>query len=291
MRPPARGSTADGPAGSRRASGICWRVLIPYAAFYLACLAIPWYGVSWRAIGLLAASFFVRMFFLGASYHRYFAHRAFRTTRAMQLVLALLGSLTVQGGPIWWAQTHRQHHRHADTPRDLHSPRHHGFWYAHVGWFLLDRHYKVDYRTIPDLAKYPELRWVDSELRVVLYVALGWLFYRLGGMQGLLWGFCLSTVLLWNVTHWVQSFSHSVGGYRRYPTDDSSRNHAVLGVLSLGEWHNNHHHAPSSARQGHVWWEIDVTYYGLKVLSWVGLVWNLRQIGHSRQPELGDSVT
>ena len=201
----------------------------------------------------------------------------------MQFVLALLGALTLQGGPIWWAQTHRHHHRHTDTPQDIHSPRHHGFWYSHFGWFLTERYYKADYRTIPDLARYPELRWVDSELRIVLYVAYAWLMYRLGGLQGILWGFCLATVLLWNITHWVQSFSHSVGGYRRYQTRDDSRNHTLLGLLSLGAWHNNHHHAPSSAREGHVWWEIDVTYYILKAMSWVGLVWDLREFERSRR--------
>lgn len=267
----------------RGPSRVCWQVVIPYAAMYLACVALPFYGVSWRALGLFAASFFVRMFLLSAGYHRYFAHRSFRTSRAMQFLLGLFGSLTLQGGPLWWAQTHRHHHRHADTPEDLHSPRHHGFLHAHFGWFMNDRYYKVDYRMIPDLAKYPELRWVDSELRVVLYVAYGWAFYWLGGMQGLLWGFCLSTVALWNISHWVQSFSHSVGGYRRYQTDDNSRNHYLVGLVSLGEWHNNHHHAPSSVKQGHVWWEIDVTYYVLRVMSRAGLVWDLRQFDRSRR--------
>jgi stearoyl-CoA desaturase (Delta-9 desaturase) len=277
------GLVGDGRAGEpvRDPSGICWQVLIPYAGMYLACLALPFYGVSWRAVWLLAVSFFVRMFFLSAGYHRYFAHRAFQTSRPVQFLLGLFGALTIQGGPLWWAQTHRQHHRHTDTPQDLHSPTHYGLLYAHFGWFLRDRFYKIDYARIPDLAKYAELRWLDSELRVVLYLAYGWLVYWLGGIQGLLWGFCLSTVLLWNISHWVQSFSHAMGGYRRYQSNDHSRNHFLIGVLSLGEWHNNHHHAPSSARQGQVWWEIDVTYYVLKVLSWVGLVWNLRQFERS----------
>jgi stearoyl-CoA desaturase (delta-9 desaturase) len=255
---------------------LCWQMAVPYAGFYVACLAIPFYGVSWRALGLFAASYFARMLFLSIGYHRYLAHRAFETSRAMQFVLALLGTLTLQGGPLWWAQTHRHHHRHTDTPDDLHAPRYYGFWYAHFGWFLDARHFRADPSKVPDLASYPELRWLDSELRVPLYVGYAWLMYWLGGMQGLLWGFCLATVVLWNLTHWVQSVSHTAGGYRRYDSDDDSRNHVLVGLLGLGEWHNNHHHSPSSARQGHVWWELDVGYGVLKALSWSGLVWNLR---------------
>jgi stearoyl-CoA desaturase (delta-9 desaturase) len=262
---------------------ISWAMAIPYAAFYVACLAIPFYGVSWRAIGLFAASFFARMLFLSIGYHRYLAHRAFETSRATQLVLAVLGTLTIQGGPLWWAQTHRHHHRHADTPQDVHAPSHHGFLYAHFGWFLDVRHVKADHRKVPDLARFAELRWLDSELRIPLYVGYALLMYWLGGMQGLLWGFCLATVALWNLTHWVQSGSHTLGGYRRYPSADASRNHVVIGLISLGEWHNNHHHSPSSSRQGHAWWELDVGYYLLTAMSWVGLVWNLKQPRRPRE--------
>ena len=266
---------------------LSWQMAIPYAAFYVACLAIPFYGISWRALAIFAGSYFSRMLFLSIGYHRYLAHRAFDTSRAMQFVLALLGALTIQGGPLWWAQTHRHHHRHADTPEDLHAPRYYGFWYAHFGWFLDARNFRADPAKVADLAMYPELRWLVSELRVPIYVGYAWLMYWLGGMQGLLWGFCLATVLLWNLTHWVQSVSHTAGGYRRYASDDDSRNHLVIGLFGLGEWHNNHHYSPSAARQGHVWWELDVGYGALVILRGLGLVWNLREPRRPRAAESG----
>jgi stearoyl-CoA desaturase (delta-9 desaturase) len=216
------------------------------------------------------------MFGLGVGYHRYFAHRAFRTSRPVQFVLALLGCLSVQRGPLWWAWTHREHHRKADTPDDIHSPRYQGFLYAHAGWFINDKYFVTDMDAVKDFAKYPELRFLDRYY-ALLYGVMMVGFLALFGAQGFVWGFCLSTVLLWHVTHWIQSFSHSIGGYRRYDGDDSSRNHVLIGLISLGEWHNNHHYSPSSARQGHVWWEIDIGYYTLVLMSWLGLVWNLKQ--------------
>jgi len=268
----------------RAPARFCWHVSLGYSAFYLACLAIPFYGVSWRAVGLMAASFFFRMFFLSVGYHRYFSHRAFQTSRPVQFLLGLFGALTVQRGPLWWAQTHRHHHRHADTTDDLHSPRHMGFWRSHFGWFMSERYARTDYSKIRDFARYPELRLLDSEARNVLYLGYAGLFYWLGGMQGLLWGFFLSTVLLWNISHWIQSLSHmAVGGYRRYQSKDHSRNHYLIGLLSLGEWHNNHHYSPSTAKQGHVWWEIDVGYYFLAIGSRLGLVWDLQPLRRPRE--------
>ncbi|MBP3957868.1 acyl-CoA desaturase [Gemmata sp. G18] len=225
-----------------------------------------------------AATYFVRMFLLSAAYHRYFAHRSYNTSRPVQFLLGLFGLLTMQNGPLWWAATHRNHHRHADTPDDLHSPRYHGFLYAHSLWFLDRKNRATDLSAVPDLAKYPELRWLNSRVSTNLAVAAyaaG--LYALFGWTGFVWGFCVSTVLLLHTTHWIQSISHSAGGYRRFATPDESRNHWVLGVVSLGEWHNNHHHSPGSARQGWAWWEPDVTWAVLRVLSWFRLVWDVRE--------------
>jgi stearoyl-CoA desaturase (delta-9 desaturase) len=246
-----------------------------YVGLHLSCLAAIWTGVTWGALGLCAASFFLRMFGLGVGYHRYFAHRAFKTSRAMQFLFALLGSLSVQKGPLWWAQTHRDHHRNADTPDDIHSPRYHGFLYAHSGWFMNPRHHRTELARVPDLARYPELVFLDRAYFgvIALYV---WGIYLLGGWRGVVWGFCISTVLLYHVTHWIQSMSHSRGGYRRFATADASRNHFAIGLLSLGEWHNNHHHSPGSAKQGVAWWELDVGYCALWAMSRLGLVWELR---------------
>jgi len=226
---------------------------------------------------LFAVSYSFRVIALGLAYHRYFAHRAFRTSRAMQFGLAVLGSLSTERGPVWWAATHRAHHRFADTPQDIHSPRRQGFLYSYF-WFLDRRFKEADLSCVPDLAKYPELvqfdRWGLYHVPVVGY---GLAMYALAGWQGFVWGFCLSTVAILHVTHWIQSISHSFGGYRRFETDDASRNHWFIGVVTFGEWHNNHHHHPSAARQGVAWWEFDLNYAIVRGLERLGLVWDVRR--------------
>ena len=255
--------------------------LFPAAIFYigmhLACLSVFWVGITWRGLAIFAASYFFRVFWMGISLHRYFAHRSFRTSRPMQLALAILGMLGMQRGVLWWAQTHRYHHQHADTPEDLHSPHYQGFWYSHCMWFFNVKHRETAYSQIPDLVKYPELVWLDGPVTSSLPgVAYGLAMWWLLGWEGLVWGFVVTNIALWHVVHFIQSVSHSLGGYRRFATKDDSRNHWLFAVLALGEFHNNHHYAPWSARQGLLWWEIDVVYYGLKVMSWLGLVWDLK---------------
>lgn len=253
-------------------------VLLLYLVVHLACLAVIWTGMSWWGVQLCLVTFFVRIFGLGAGYHRYFAHRSFKTSRTMQFLLGLLGTSALQGGPLWWAETHRHHHRHADTPEDIHSPRHQGFLYSHSGWFLDKKHSHTDLSKVPDLARFPELLWLNgpggymllpTAYAIAMVLRFGWV--------GFVWGFCVSTVLVWHTTHWIQSLSHSCGGYRRFPSDDESRNHWFVALITLGEWHNNHHASPSSARQGLAWWEIDIVYSILKAMSWLGLVWDLNQ--------------
>lgn len=234
-------------------------------------------GLDSSALPILAATYFARIFGLGAGYHRYFSHRAFKTSRPMQFLLALLGTTAMQRGALWWAQTHRDHHRHTDTTQDLHSPHHQGFAYSHFGWFFGGEHRRTKLDGIADFARFPELVWLNSTLAcalvALLYGAGLWVGF---GWPGFLWGFCVSTVLTWHTVHWIQSMSHWWGGYRRFETDDHSRNHWLLGVVSLGEFHNNHHHRASSARQGYAWWELDVVWYVLRGLALIGLVWDLK---------------
>jgi stearoyl-CoA desaturase (delta-9 desaturase) len=261
----------------RKKGWIAPDVFLLYVVLHNLALGVFFTGVTWQLVALCAGSFFLRMFGLGVGYHRYFAHRSFKTSRPVQFILALLGTLSLQRGVIWWAQTHRYHHRHADTPEDIHSPRYQGFLYAHSGWFMNKAHYDTDLAKIPDLARFPELVWLnDFRVYVIPMGLYAYAMKLIAGWPGFIWGFCLSTVLLWHLTHWIQSMSHSRGGYRRYESADASRNHFLVGLLGLGEWHNNHHHMPSSAKQGHVWWEIDMGYWILKVMSWFGLVWDLR---------------
>ncbi len=272
------------------APGIDWPRVLPYVLLHLACLGVFWVDASAFALGACALLFALRMFAVTAFYHRYFSHRAFRTSRATQFAFALLGATAAQRGPLWWASHHRHHHAHADRLEDSHSPVVHGFLRSHVGWFLDQRNFATRLNLVPDLARYPELRWLDR-FDVLMPALLGVGLYALGhglqawapelgtdGLQLFVWGFCVSTVLLHHATFTVNSLAHRFGS-RRYATRDDSRNNFWLALLTMGEgWHNNHHHFPGSARQGFHWWEIDLSYYGLRLLAAIGLVWDLRPV-------------
>jgi stearoyl-CoA desaturase (delta-9 desaturase) len=228
---------------------------------------------------LAVAAYFVRMVVVTAGYHRYFSHRSFKTSRAFQFLLALGSQSAAQKGVLWWASHHRWHHKHSDTPEDVHSAQQLGFWYAHVGWILGPGNNGTRMDLVADLAKYPELRFLNRKA-VQLFPALAYALacLALGGLHGLVWGFFVSTVLLWHGTFTINSLAHMLGR-RRYATTDDSRNSLALALLTTGEgWHNNHHHYQSSARQGFRWWQVDVTYYVLRFLAAVGLVWDLRRV-------------
>jgi len=230
---------------------------------------------SWRCVGLAALLYVVRMCGLSAGYHRYFAHRSYRTSRAFQLVLAFVGGTCTQRGALWWAATHRAHHARTDDEGDPHSPVRDGLFWSHIGWILSKRHEATDLGRIRDFARYPELRWLDRHHFVPSLVFAGALL-ALGGPAALIWGCFVSTVFMWHATFSINSLAH-VLGRRRYPTADQSRNNALLGVFMMGEgWHNNHHYYRSSATLGFYWWEIDLTYYLLRLLAALGLVWELR---------------
>jgi stearoyl-CoA desaturase (delta-9 desaturase) len=263
--------------------------VIPFIGLHLACLAVFWVGISPVAVAVCVASYLVRMFAITAFYHRYFAHRAFRTSRPVQFLFALIGASSTQRGPLWWAAHHRRHHKHSDRAGDPHTPRK-GLYWSHMGWFLSRKHFATEWEQIPDLAKFPELRWLDRfDLVVPVLFAAGlfglgaWLERAAPGLgtsggQMLVWGYFISTVVLIHVTLTINSLAHKFGR-RRYETPDDSRNNVWLALLTLGEgWHNNHHHFPGSARQGFYWWELDISYLTLKAMSWVGLVSDLKPV-------------
>jgi len=263
--------------------------VVPFIALHLACLAVFLVGVSPVAVFVFAASYGLRMFAITAFYHRYFAHRAFRASRPVQFAFALIGAAATQRGPLWWAAHHRRHHKRADRAGDPHTPRK-GLYWSHIGWFLSRAHFTTEWRQIPDLARFPELRWLDRFDIVVpvVYAAalfgLGALLERyapgLGtsGAQLLVWGYFISTVVLIHVTLTINSLAHCFGR-RRFATRDDSRNNVWLALLTLGEgWHNNHHHYPGSARQGFYWWEIDISYGLLKLMERLGLVSDLKPV-------------
>jgi stearoyl-CoA desaturase (Delta-9 desaturase) len=232
-------------------------------------------GVTTRALVIAGLAYAVRMFAITAGYHRYFAHRSYKVSRPVRFVLAFVGTTAVQKGPLWWAAHHRAHHRYADLEGDIHSPQK-GFWWSHVGWILCDRYGRTDLAAVPDLAGARELRLLDR-FNAVGPWSLAVLCLALGGWSGLVVGFFASTVVLWHATFTVNSLNHTIGS-RRYATSDTSRNNVVLALFTFGEgWHNNHHHYQASARQGFYWWEVDVTWYGLRALRAAGLVRDLRQ--------------
>jgi len=252
---------------------------IPFWAIHVAALVgVAVLGFSWSGLLMAIGMYAVRMFFLTAGYHRYFAHRSYSTSRAFQLVLAVMGQTCAQMGALWWAANHRAHHRHSDQEADVHSPLQRGFWWSHIGWFMDGQHEGTDLSKVRDLAKFPELVWLnDRRFALLPPVALALGLWAAGGVHALVWAFFVSTVLLWHGTFTINSFAHLFGS-RRYATGDDSRNNWLLAVITLGEgWHNNHHHYQSSTRQGFFWWELDLSYYGLWLFSKVGLIWNLRQ--------------
>lgn len=276
------------PLQDQKEERIDWVRSIPFLLIHAACIAVFWVGASWIAVVTCIALYAARMFGMTAGYHRYFSHRTFKTTRLFQFLLGWLGAMATQKGPLWWAANHRHHHATSDTDEDAHSPRH-GFWWSHVGWFLCDKFHPTNYRLIPDLARFRELRFLNTcyvlpPVTLALGVAAAGfvLEYRFPGLhtgplQMLIWGYFVSTVLLYHGTFVVNSLAHVIGK-QRFATKDDSRNSLLIALITLGEgWHNNHHFMPSSERQGFYWWEIDITHYVLKVLSWFGLVWDLKK--------------
>lgn len=248
---------------------------IPFVLLHLACFGAIWSGVTWPAFLIFVTLYWLRMFAIGAGFHRLFAHRAYKTSRAFQLFLAVLSESTMQRSVLWWAAKHRQHHLHSDTELDVHSPRHSGFLYSHMGWVFARQHESFDETTIPDLMRYPELRWLHK-YSLVPPAALAVLCFLAAGWSGLIIGFCWSTALLFHGTFFINSLGH-VSGRKRYVTGDDSRNNWLVAIFTMGEgWHNNHHAFQSSVRQGFRWWEVDVTFYILTVLSWFGIVWDMR---------------
>ena len=253
---------------------IAYPTSIAFVLIHLACFAALWTGVTWRAAAFAVACYVLRIFAIGAGFHRYFAHRAYRTSRAFAFILAFLAQTSAQRGVLWWAASHRAHHRNSDTERDVHSPVQRGFLYAHLGWIFVPRNDTTDYDMVRDFSLYPELMWLDRHPYFpALLLAL--LSLLIAGPSGLIVGFCCSTVAVWHATFSINSFAHLVGR-QRYVTGDASRNNWLLALLTMGEgWHNNHHAYQASVRQGFRWWEYDPTYYLLRALSWVGLVWDL----------------
>jgi len=278
-----------GNVGSLNSKKLDYTVCVQFLLLHLACLAFIWTGVSAAALIVCLSLYLLRMFAITAGFHRFFAHRTYRTSRVFQFLLAFLGTSSYQKGPLWWSAHHRHHHLYSDTAADLHSPVSRSLWRSQVGWFLMRDSQTTHVKLIPNLMKFHDLRLLDRFYSVppillaVSVFGLGAMLQRyapsLGtsGSQMLVWGFFISTVLLYHGTFSVNSLAHIFGG-RRFDTGDQSRNNLLVALITLGEgWHNNHHYYPATERQGIYWWEIDVSHYTLRVLSWLGVVWGLQK--------------
>jgi stearoyl-CoA desaturase (Delta-9 desaturase) len=247
----------------------------PFFAVHLACLAAFWTGARAVDVAVCIGLYYFRMWAITAGFHRYFSHRSFKTSRVFQFLLAFFAQTSVQKGVLWWAAHHRHHHRESDQENDIHSPIRRGFWWSHVGWILCERYDATRFDSIKDFARFPELRWLNR-YHLVPPVMLAVALFFIGGGSMLVWGFFISTTVLWHGTFTINSLSH-VFGRRRYKTTDTSRNNWVLALITCGEgWHNNHHYHQNTANQGWFWWEVDLSYYLLKALAAVGIVWDLR---------------
>ncbi len=277
-----------------------WKRAVPFIILHFGCLGVIWTGWSWAAVTTAVFLYFARMFMITGFYHRYFSHKTFQMSRAAQFIFAFLGITAVQRGPLWWAWVHRHHHKHSDEEGDFHSPGMQGFLWAHIGWITSSCNFPTDYSKVRDLAKYPELVFLNRFdligpvfLAVIMLLwgwGLQWFFPALGTSpaQMLVWGFFISSTLLFHGTACINSLAH-VLGRRRYNTGDDSRNSMILALITLGEgWHNNHHRHMSVARQGFYWWEWDPTYYLLKGLSCLGIIHHLRPVPASAYREAAD---
>lgn len=269
---------------------IAWFRITPFILLHLSALFVFAVGVSPIAVAVMLATYAIRVLGITVGYHRYFSHRAFRTGRVMQFILAVMGASAVQRGPLWWAAHHRHHHKYSDQPEDAHSPVQDSFWWSHMFWFLSNGNYRTRSEDIRDFAKYPELVFLDRFDTCVpiftytsLFLAGGWIAAvwpesGTSGWQMLVWGGVIGTLLAYHATFTINSLVH-VFGSKRYETGDESRNNAWLWPITFGEsWHNNHHHFAASARLGFYWWEIDLGWYFLKVLEKLGLAWDLKVV-------------
>ncbi len=275
-------------------------VFVPPAGVVIAVVLLWGWGFSWVPLGLLLGMGVLTGLGITVGYHRLFTHRSFETYGWVKFVLAAVGSMAVQGSVLRWVAYHRRHHQHSDTPDDPHTPHHagrgvlglvRGFWYAHVGWVFTPDPAGLD-GYVRDLQQSRTVRAADAlfplwvVLGLVIPAALGGVLMGswAGAALGLVWGGLVRVFAVHHVTWSVNSVCH-LWGARPYRGGDQSRNNLLFGVLALGEgWHNNHHAFPTSARHGLRWWQIDISYYVIRLFALTGLAWKVRLPTVGRSP-------
>lgn len=263
-------------------------VLAPVAGLIVGLWLLWGVHFNWLYLGLLVGMYLITGFGITIGYHRLFTHRSFVTPRWVSAVLAIMGSMAVEGPVLHWVAVHRKHHQHSDEHEDPHSPHAYGgglwgmlrgMWHAHIGWSLGSRKHNDLSSYVYDLKKDPLLVWTSRLFPV--WVALGLLIPAvLGGLLtmswmgvllGFIWGGLVRVLLVHHATWSINSVCH-LWGSTPYKSNDESKNNAIFGILALGEgWHNNHHAFPRSARHGLAWWQFDISYIIIRAMSWVGL--------------------
>lgn len=283
------------PNGTMRVNVPVVRMIVGFHLLaLLAC--IPWL-FSWSGLAIgVAGLYLFGTLGINIGFHRLLTHRGFECPAWLEHTFAVIGACCWQGTPLKWVAVHRLHHQHSDEPTDPHSPRA-GFFWGHMGWFMIDdptvynislfdryardllrdRFYKVMER--------PRVWRIIQAAQWAAFLAIGatlglifgeeWIDVLQMSLSWLVWGVFARTVAVWHITWSVNSITH-LWGYKNYQTQDDSRNNLLIGLVSNGEgWHNNHHAEPRSVKNGHRWWELDVSYLTVLALSWVGLTWNL----------------
>lgn len=270
------------PALREKLRGYSFGAIVPFFLLHAGATAVFFVPFAWKWVWLAIATYYLRMFGVTAGYHRYFSHRSYKMGRVPQFLMAFLAQTSSQKGVLWWAAHHRDHHQNSDLDSDIHSPWRSGFWWAHVGWVIANEYDEYEPRRIQDFAKFPELRWLNRHHWIPTAV-FGAAIYLVFGVSAFIWGYVFSTVLLFHCTFSINSIAH-LWGTKRFETGDESRNNFLLALITMGEgWHNNHHKFMYSCRQGMKWWEVDLTFYIVKALSWVGITREIRNFRLSEE--------
>ncbi|NWF61646.1 MAG: fatty acid desaturase [Fischerella sp.] len=267
-------TTRSAIAEGKQPLALSWINVAFFGTVHALAMLAPW-CFSWSALGI---TIFLHWLFgsigICLGYHRLLTHRSLHVPKWLEYAIATLGALAIQGGPIFWVATHRLHHAHTeDEDKDPYSSRR-GFWWSHMLWIFYPRPEFFDKETYkkfaPDLDRDPFYRWLDRNF-LLLQIPVAVLLYALGGWSFVVYGVFLRAVLLWHTTWLINSAAH-LRGYRHFQLHDNSRNLWWAALLTYGEgWHNNHHAHPNVAKAGLSWWEVDMTWWAIKVLQTLGL--------------------
>jgi stearoyl-CoA desaturase (Delta-9 desaturase) len=267
-------------------------VVLPFLGFVVSVILLWQRAVSIVDLFLLLFFYSITTIGVGVGFHRLYAHRGFQASTPVRVILAILGSMAVEGPILFWVAVHRRHHTYSDRPGDPHSPHLHGegawnalrgFWHSHSGWMFRPEltgwaYYVPDLLRDRVLFQINRLYFLWMSLTLLLPAALGGLLtlsWR-GAILGFIWGGLVRIFLVHHTTWSTNSICH-IYGSRPFHNRDLSANNFWMALLSFGEgWHNNHHAFPSSVRHGLKWWQIDISGYVIQALQTTGLAWNVK---------------